>query len=377
MSISWGTQYPKLKTNLGLAVNRLKLLQKKKTEIALKSRKEIADYIKMHKEDRGRIRVEHIIREDFLVEAYEILEMYCDLLLARFGVIQQMKNIDEGIGEAIVSLLWAAPRVSDVPELTTISNELSKKYGKLFVEQARSNQLEAPCRVSQKLLDKMSLNAPDKVLVEKYMIEIAKYYNVEFTPDKDVMRDVDMQGFIDFLEDFRKDDKKGPGDNGNGGGRNFEGDNLIGFNSEVLKPNLSSASLDNDIYEIPYPMAPQKNDEREEGPRPTMYPTMNDSNIPIIPSAPPNYSPENFPVAPSTNKMPLAPPAEPHIYDIPPAYDLDDLKFPEPPKNFITKPNDNNSGGGHQHASNSSNNEDNKQDIDDLMKRLDNLYKKH
>lgn len=45
----------------------------------------------MHKEDRARIKVEHIIREDYLVEAYEILEMYCDLLLARFGLIEQVK----------------------------------------------------------------------------------------------------------------------------------------------------------------------------------------------------------------------------------------------------------------------------------------------
>lgn len=43
------------------------------------------------KEDRARIRVESIIREDFVVEAYELLEMFCELLLARFGVIQQMK----------------------------------------------------------------------------------------------------------------------------------------------------------------------------------------------------------------------------------------------------------------------------------------------
>lgn len=46
-----------------------------------------------HKEDRARIRVEHIIREDFLVEAYELLEMYCDLILARFGLIQQIKYV--------------------------------------------------------------------------------------------------------------------------------------------------------------------------------------------------------------------------------------------------------------------------------------------
>jgi hypothetical protein len=62
---------------------RLKLLEKKKTELALKSRKEIADYISAGKVERAKIRVEHIIREDYLVEAMEILEMYCDLLLAR------------------------------------------------------------------------------------------------------------------------------------------------------------------------------------------------------------------------------------------------------------------------------------------------------
>ncbi len=40
-----GPQYTKLKTNLRLAVNRLKLLEKKKTEQAQKARKEIADFI--------------------------------------------------------------------------------------------------------------------------------------------------------------------------------------------------------------------------------------------------------------------------------------------------------------------------------------------
>uniref|UniRef100_A0A0N5BFG5 IST1 homolog n=1 Tax=Strongyloides papillosus TaxID=174720 RepID=A0A0N5BFG5_STREA len=373
MSISWGTQYTKLKTNLGLAVSRLKLLQKKKTEMALKSRKEIADYIKAHKEDRGRIRVEHIIREDFLVEAYEILEMYCDLLLARFGVIQQMKNIDEGIAEAIVSLIWAAPRIADVPELMKISGELTKKYGKLFVEQARANQLESPCRVSQKLLDKMSLNAPDKVLVEKYMVEIAKYYNVEFTPDKNVMRDVEMQGFMDLLDDFRKDDKKGP--NSGNGGNNFEGDNLIGFTSEVLKPNKSNSSLDNDIYEIPYPSVPTQK-EAPSNDLPTVYPAVNYPTPPIIPTAPPIYSSNSLPVAPPTTNMPVAPPAEPHIYDVPPEYDFDNLKFPEPPKNLETSVDNSNTKGTH-HSSNSVTKDDKEEDIDDLMKRLDNLYKKH
>lgn len=131
--VSTGTNYTKLKTNLRLAVNRLKLLEKKKSELALKARKEIADYIAIGKPDRARIRVEHIIREDYLVEAMELIEMYCDLLLARFGLIQQMKTLDEGLAEAISSLIWVAPRLqTDVQELKVISDLLIYKYGKPY-----------------------------------------------------------------------------------------------------------------------------------------------------------------------------------------------------------------------------------------------------
>jgi len=64
---------------------------KNEAELAQKARKEIADYLSSGKDERARIRVEHIIREDYMVEAMEILELYCDLLLTRFGLIQSMK----------------------------------------------------------------------------------------------------------------------------------------------------------------------------------------------------------------------------------------------------------------------------------------------
>lgn len=54
-------------------------------------------------------------REDYLVEAMEIVEMYCDLVLARFGLVTQMKGLDDGIAEAVSSLIWVSPRLqSDV-----------------------------------------------------------------------------------------------------------------------------------------------------------------------------------------------------------------------------------------------------------------------
>jgi vacuolar protein sorting-associated protein IST1 len=82
---------PRLKASLKLAVSRLRMLQNKKQAINQQQRREIANLLEKGKEESARIRVEHIIREDFTIEALEILELYCDLLLARFGLIEQLK----------------------------------------------------------------------------------------------------------------------------------------------------------------------------------------------------------------------------------------------------------------------------------------------
>lgn len=67
------------------------MLQAKKASLNQHQRREIAGLLEKGKEDSARIRVEHIIREDFETEAMEILELYCDLLGARFGILEQIK----------------------------------------------------------------------------------------------------------------------------------------------------------------------------------------------------------------------------------------------------------------------------------------------
>ena len=132
----------------------------------------------------AKIRVEQIIREDYLVEAMELLEMYCDLLLARFGLIQQMKTLDDGLAEAISSLIWVAPRMqADVAELKIIADQLAVKYGKPYALACRDNGIGT---VAPKLMHKLSVQAPPKILIEKYLIEIAKNYNVPYEPDPQV-----------------------------------------------------------------------------------------------------------------------------------------------------------------------------------------------
>nr|XP_057933030.1 IST1 homolog [Doryrhamphus excisus] len=206
-----GFKSERLRVNLRLVINRLKHLENKKTELAQKARKEIADYLASGKDERARIRVEHIIREDYLVEAMEILELYCDLLLARFGLIQSMKELDPGLQEAVSTLIWAAHRLqTEVTELKIVSDQLCAKYSKEYGKLCRSNQIGT---VNERLMHKLNVEAPPKILVERYLIEIAKNYNVPYEPDAMVRPEVNHGENTDLI-DVNSHKKSGGGGGG-------------------------------------------------------------------------------------------------------------------------------------------------------------------
>ncbi|KAI9320867.1 DUF292-domain-containing protein [Dichotomocladium elegans] len=171
-------QPSKLKVQLKLAINRLKMLQAKKTSLCQHQRREIAMLLDKGKEESARVRVEHIIREDLFIEAMEILELYCDLLLARFGLIEQYKTCDPSIAEAVNTVIWAAPRTDEIKELISIRDQFVVKYGKEFVLNAMENTGNV---VNERVLSKLQVSAPDPFLVERYLEEIARSYDVMWT----------------------------------------------------------------------------------------------------------------------------------------------------------------------------------------------------
>jgi vacuolar protein sorting-associated protein IST1 len=109
----------KTKIQLKLAVNRLKLLQQKKSALNQAARKEIADLLGKGKDESARIRVENIIREDLTVEALELMELYTETLLARFGLLETMRHCDPALSEAVNTVIYASPRI-EVPELLQV-----------------------------------------------------------------------------------------------------------------------------------------------------------------------------------------------------------------------------------------------------------------
>ncbi|KAG2197665.1 hypothetical protein INT47_002372 [Mucor saturninus] len=223
----------RLKVQLKLAINRLKMLQAKKTSLNQQNRREIGTLLEKGKEESARIRVEHIIRDDLFIEAMESLELYCDLLLARFGLLETYKTCEDSVAEAVNTIIWAAPRVGEAKELGLVRDQLASKFGKEFMMQALENADE---RVNPRIVMKLDIAAPDPFLVERYLEEIARAYDVKWRSHILVHEESEEEE-----EEEEDDDTMGNGGGGGGGGGQ----------AELLPPLENEQDSRFDLPEIP------------------------------------------------------------------------------------------------------------------------------
>ncbi|CAM1511451.1 Fc.00g089640.m01.CDS01 [Cosmosporella sp. VM-42] len=169
------TVLTKLKVQLKLAIARLRMVQQRDEQLGKTQRRAMAQLLEAGKEDSARIRVENIIRSDITTELHELLELYCELLLARAGLLEG--NVcDPGLEEAVKSIIYAAPK-TEIKELGTVRTLLAEKYGKEFVLAAMEN---SDGKVNEKVVKKLSVVPPKEELVVGYLEEIARAYGVEW-----------------------------------------------------------------------------------------------------------------------------------------------------------------------------------------------------
>ena len=128
--------------------------------------------------------MENIIRSDIDTELLEILELYCELLLARTGLLEA-KDCDPGLEEAIKSIIYAAPR-TEVKELQQTRQLLVEKYGKDFALQAIEN---SDGKVAERVVKKLKVEPPAQELVTLYLKEIARTYGVNWPKGENTAND--------------------------------------------------------------------------------------------------------------------------------------------------------------------------------------------
>ncbi|ONL94827.1 Regulator of Vps4 activity in the MVB pathway protein [Zea mays] len=86
-----GFKPDKCKTSLRMAVGRIKLLRNRKEVQVRQMRREVAQLLEANQDMTARIRVEHVIREEKFMQAYDLIEVYCELIVARLSIIDSQK----------------------------------------------------------------------------------------------------------------------------------------------------------------------------------------------------------------------------------------------------------------------------------------------
>ncbi|PNW77413.1 hypothetical protein CHLRE_10g435400v5 [Chlamydomonas reinhardtii] len=170
----------KVETTSRLCVGRIKLLRNKKQVQLKQSQRDIAELLRAGKQEFARIRVEGVIREKLLLQAYEILELYLELITVRAQLLAKTKELPRDMMEAVSSIIYAAQRINDLPELSTLRQLFGAKYGKEYATEASADATTAKWQVNANLIRCLLVEAPQPEEKLAMLSEIAQEGGVEW-----------------------------------------------------------------------------------------------------------------------------------------------------------------------------------------------------
>ncbi|OWZ42499.1 hypothetical protein C349_03326 [Cryptococcus neoformans var. grubii Br795] len=175
---------PRTKVQIKLSIQRLRTLQQKKSALAKSSRREIADLLAKGRVETCRLRVEGLIQDDIYVELLELLELYLEMLQARFNILEASPATepDPSISDAVCSIVYAAPR-TELKELQVLREILMHRFGRTFALSLLPTEPPPPT-VPARIAHKLKLFTPGEELVDAYLWEIGKSYKVDWVPER-------------------------------------------------------------------------------------------------------------------------------------------------------------------------------------------------
>ncbi|KAI8531115.1 hypothetical protein RHMOL_Rhmol11G0112100 [Rhododendron molle] len=136
------TKAPKLKTLASLAMARIPILKNLHTVRCSHARSDVVQLHNLGYPDRALLRVELVIREQNMLDVLVMVEKYCHLLIEGLLLVENNRECPEELNETISSLIFAASRCRELPELQEIRMIFSSTYGNEFEKQDMNEKEE-------------------------------------------------------------------------------------------------------------------------------------------------------------------------------------------------------------------------------------------
>lgn len=166
----------KFKATANLAISRVSVLKNQRQVRGSIARSDVVQLLNLGFHERALLRVEQVIKEQNMLDVFDMIEGYCLLAIERINLIQQEKICPEELKEAISSLIYAASRCGEFPELKELRAILTSRFGKEFA--GRAVELRNNCGVNSKMIQKLSTRMPSLEQRTKVLKEIAAENNI-------------------------------------------------------------------------------------------------------------------------------------------------------------------------------------------------------
>ncbi|KAI5432453.1 uncharacterized protein LOC127128763 [Lathyrus oleraceus] len=144
----------KLKSITLLAISRIAILKNHRKARASYAHNDISQLLKLGYHDQALIRVEHWIVEQNMLDAFVIIEDFCNVLREKAHILENNKECPIDLKEATCSLIFASSRCGNFPELHKIQEIMTSKFGKEFADQ--SIKLHKNNGVNSKMIQRLS-----------------------------------------------------------------------------------------------------------------------------------------------------------------------------------------------------------------------------
>ncbi|ELR19589.1 uncharacterized protein ACA1_197490 [Acanthamoeba castellanii str. Neff] len=164
----------KCSIQLKLAINRMRLHRTKKLEEGNRHKKQIADLLATDKEQLARVKTVSVIFEDYMIEALNMVEVYCETIVSRAQLLSAQKTCPLELKDAVCNIIYCAPYLA-MEELTKLRKAFIKRYGKDFPMDCERNGY-----LNEKLISRLQHNPPDEALINYYLSAIAKKHNIDW-----------------------------------------------------------------------------------------------------------------------------------------------------------------------------------------------------
>ncbi|XP_011035046.1 PREDICTED: uncharacterized protein LOC105132985 isoform X1 [Populus euphratica] len=154
-----------------LAVSRIAILKNKAQVRFSHARSDVIQLLNLGQQERALLRVEHVIKDQNMVDAFVMMEDYLHFLNDRVVLLETNRECPDELKEAVSSLIFASSRCGEFPELQEIRGVFVSRFGKEMA--ARAVELRSNCGVNPKIIQKFSARQASLESRKKLLKDIA------------------------------------------------------------------------------------------------------------------------------------------------------------------------------------------------------------